>query len=75
MARVRPLIESEQVNYEIEVLTDQLIADLRKHRINRKKLLELSGTSNSALSKQLTRGRMTIQVYLVWQKLKMEKEK
>lgn len=74
MPRVRPLIADEQIEYEIEKITDQLVADLRKKRIDRKALLKLSGTSNSALSNQLTRGKITIQVYLSWQRLKKERE-
>lgn len=70
MPRIKPLVVDKQIEYEIEKATNQLIVDLRRKTINRKELLKLSGISNSALSQQLTRGKITIQVYLSWQILK-----
>lgn len=72
MPRVRPLVEDNEVKYEIKKATDQLLADLRHKKIDRKRLLKKSGTSTTALSNQLTRGKVTLEVYLAYQLLKRE---
>lgn len=74
MPRIRGVDEQQEIEYEIQLEVDRLIADLRRKRIDRKALLRKCGISNSALSQHLTNGTMTFKIYIAWQKLLRERE-
>lgn len=70
MPRCRPLIKEQQIEYDLKVLTEQLLSDIATKNIKKKDIAQLSGVTPGALSQQLSKRQMTIKTFLAWQRLK-----
>ena len=73
MPRVKPLLAEKQIEYDLKLLTEQMISDMAVRGIKKQDVARLSGISPSALSQQLANRRISMTTYLAWQRLKGEK--
>ena len=75
MAKVRPLVQDKQIEYDLKELTNKMLSDITTKGIPKQEIARLSGITPGALSQQLKNKRITINTYLAWQRLSKEREK
>ena len=75
MPIIRPLIATQQIEYEWEQLSIQIMCDCKKHKITNTALAKEIGITSQAVSKQFNERRIQIPTLLAYERLKGEKEK
>ncbi len=75
MPEVRPLIASEQIEYEWKKLSIRVMHDCKDLRITNTALANEIGVTSQAISKQFKERRIQIPTLLAYERLKGEKEK